>query len=91
MTKLINQFTFKNFGKMALAGLITLGVCYSLGLWFDNLSSVMNVKLFEITKIVLIGLFCLGFYTFLNLVFKMEYAIELANRFVGKIKQKFNI
>lgn len=79
---------FKNFGKMTLAGLITLGLSWVLGLWFDNLSAVMNVKLFEIAKIILIGIFCTVFYVFLNLVFKMEYALELANRIAGKMKQK---
>jgi len=89
--KLDYKSLFKNFGKMALAGAITLGVCYVLGIWFDNLSSLMNTKLFEITKIILIGFFCLGFYTFLNLIFKMDYALELKDRFAEKIKQKFNI
>lgn len=79
---------FTNFGKMALAGVITLGASWALGLWFDNLSTLMNIKLFEIAKILVIGTFCIVFYTLLNLVFKMEYALELANRFVGKIKQK---
>lgn len=86
--KLDYKSLFKNFGKMAIAGLITLGVCWGLGLWFDNLSILMNVKLFEIAKIIVIGAFCTWFYILLNLMFKMEYALELANRFVGKMKQK---
>lgn len=89
--KLDYKSLFKNFGKMTLAAIITLGVSWGLGLWFDNLSALMPDKLFEIAKIVIIGLFCVGFYTFLNLVFQMEYALELANRLVGKIKQKFNM
>lgn len=87
--KLDYKSLFKNFGKMAIAGLITLGASYALGVWFDNLSILMNVKLFEIAKIIVIGAFCTGFYILLNLMFKMEYALELANRFVGKMKQKF--
>lgn len=89
--KLDYRGLFKNFGKMALAGLITLGASYVLGIWFDNLSNLMNIKLFEIAKIIVIGTFCTGFYIFLNLVLKMEYALELASRLVGKIKQKLKI
>lgn len=79
---------FGNLFKMIGAGLITLIVCYLASLWFNN-NVQMPLKMFEMTKIISIGLLCFGLYAYLNIVFKMEYAIELKDRFVGKMKQKF--
>lgn len=81
---------FKNFGKMVIASIITFAVCYLSGLWFNH-NVNMPLKLFEITKIVSIGILCFGLYTYLNLLFKMEYAIELKDRLVGKLKQKLRL
>lgn len=88
--KLDYKSFFKNFRKMLAASLITFVICYFAGLWFNHHVN-MPLKLFEITKIVSIGSLCFGIYTYLNLLFKMEYALELKNRFVGKMKQKFNL
>lgn len=82
---------FKNFGKMVVAFLITLAVCYSVAIWFNNVLSFMPDKLFEISKIISILVLSLVLYVSLNLSFKMEYALELRDRLIGKIKQKFNI
>lgn len=80
---------FKNFGKMVLAGTVTLFVCWCASVLFGNI--YLPLKLFEITKIVSIGLLCLVCYTYLNLLYKMDYAVELKDRFIGKMKQKFNL
>lgn len=82
---------FKNFGKMLLAGLITLALCYAVALWFNHAFVNMPIKLFEASKIISIGLLCLVSYVSLNLAFKMEYAVELQTRLTSKIKQKFNL
>lgn len=87
--KLDYKSLFKNFGKMTIAGAITLFVCYYAGIWFNNIH--LPLKLFEIAKIISIGLLCLACYVYLNLIFKMDYALELKDRFVGRIKQKFNL
>lgn len=79
---------FGNLFKMIAAGLITLVVCYLASLWF-NANVQMSLKMFEVTKILSIGLLCFGLYAYLNLVFKMEYALELKERFVGKLQKKF--
>lgn len=81
---------FKNFAKMAIAGVITLFVCYFGAVWFDN-NIHWPLKLFEISKILSILTLCLVCYVYLNLALKMEYALELKDRFIGKMKQKFNI
>lgn len=80
---------FKNFAKMALAGLITFAICYFAAIWFNS-SVNLSLKMFEITKILSIGTLCFALYIYLNLFFKMEYALELKTRLIGKIKQKFN-
>lgn len=80
---------FKNFGKMVLAGLVTFFVCYCAGILFTNVH--LPLKLYEITKITTIGLLCLVCYVYLNLLYKMEYAIELKDRLVAKIKQKLKL
>jgi len=79
---------FNNFGKMVIAGGVTLFVTYFLGLWFDQTYSYLSPKVFEITKILSIGLVCIACYVYLNLLYKMEYALELKERLVGKLKQK---
>ena len=69
---------FVNFGKMLIAGGITLAVCILAGEWFNNV--ILPKYVFEGVKILSIGTLCLGLYAILNLVFKMEYARELVNR-----------
>lgn len=74
---------FTNFGKMIAAGLLTFILCYFAGIWFNN-----NIELpkyvFEGVKIAVIMVLCLGIYTALNLMFKMDYAKELANRIIKR-------
>lgn len=74
---------FLNFSKMLIAGFLTYGICFLTGFWFNN-----NVELpkyiFEGAKIALIMFVCLSVYTGLNLLFKMDYARELANRLIKK-------
>lgn len=84
---------FKNFIKMAVVGIITLIICLTGAYWFDsfNLSVHLPLKLFEIIKIVLIGILCLVCYVYLNLLCKMDYALELKDRLLGKIRQKLHI
>ena len=70
---------FINFGKMLLAGGITLAVCIIAGRYFDTITLPKYV--FEGVKILSVGVLCITVYTALNLVFKMEYARELVKRF----------
>ena len=69
---------FKNFAKMLLAGCITFVICGIICLWFDKL--VLPKYVFETVKIVVVLAVCFGIYGGLNLLFKMDYAKELANR-----------
>lgn len=80
---------FINFAKMVVAFVITLFICYFAAILFDQLQ--LPPILFEISKIIVIGILCLVCYIPLNLALKMDYAIELKDRFVGKMKQKFGI
>lgn len=81
--KLDYKTLFINFGKMLLAGAFTFGLCVVAGNWFNH-----NIELpkyvFEGVKIVVIMTLCLGVYTVLNLMFKMDYAKELANRILKR-------
>lgn len=74
---------FYNFGKMLIAGVITFAFCFVLGNWFNN-----NIELpkyvFEGVKIAVIMGLSLSVYIGLNLLLKMDYAKELANRIIGK-------
>lgn len=69
---------FINFAKMILAGAITFAICWFIGINFDKISLPKYV--FEFVKIIVVMVSCLGIYTALNLLFKMDYAKELANR-----------
>lgn len=79
---------FINFGKMTIAFLITLFVCFGAAMLFNNLH--LPAMIFEISKIIIIGALCLICYVSLTLALKMDYALELKERLVGKLKQKFN-
>lgn len=78
---------FKNLGKMIIAGVISFGVCLAVSLGFDHYVH-MQKTLFEILKISTVGIVCLMTYVSLNLAFRMEYAMELSSRLIGKIKSK---
>lgn len=89
--KLDYKSLFKNFGKMLIAGVITLVLCLLIAAWYDKVLIGLNPKLFETSKIIIIGLICFALYVALNLAFKMDYAIELKERLIGKIKQKLGL
>ncbi len=70
---------FRNLLKMCAAGLITCVICFITGAAFDKF--IMLPKyIFEIIKIITIGFICLGLYSWLNVIFKMDYAKELFER-----------
>ncbi len=69
---------FKNFFKMCVAGSITFIICWLIGAGFDKIQ--LPKYIFEAAKIVIIIFCCLGIYTTLNLLLKMDYAKELFNR-----------
>lgn len=78
---------FKNLGKMIGAGAISFAICMLTGLGFDNYVHLPKL-IFEVLKISTVGIVCLTTYTFLNLAFRMEYAMELSERLTKKIKDK---
>ena len=88
--KLNYKDLFKNFGKMLISAILTLCVCYLAGIWFNNTFSQIHDLIFEISKILTILLLCITVYVPLNIILKNEYAIELFERFIKKIKGKFN-
>ena len=73
---------FVNFAKMELAGIITFAACYILCVAYDKIQLPKYV--FEFSKIVVVMIACLGLYTGLNLLFKMDYAKELASRILKR-------
>lgn len=75
---------FKNLLKMCMAGLITLIVCFAVGYAFDMFIQLPKY-VFEIVKILLVGSICLIIYTWLNILFKMDYAQELYERVKAKL------
>lgn len=89
--KLEYRILFANTSKMLLAGFVTLIVCYMSALAFDVTYSHLPAKIFEAAKILSIGVLCLASYSYLNLLYKMEYAIELKDRLKAKIKQKLGM
>ncbi len=82
--KLDYGILFKNLFKMCVAGLIVFVICTVTGNIFD-LFVVLPRYVFEITKIAIVGAICLITYIWLNLLLKMDYAIELFNRVKAKI------
>lgn len=75
---------FGNLLKMCVAGVVTFGVCFIAGVGFDNFVSLPKY-VFELSKIIIIGVLCLVVYVPLNLLLKMDYANELFDR----VKSKF--
>ena len=70
---------FKNLLKMCIAGLITLLICFLAGIVFDKFV-VLPKYFFEIVKITVVSVICIGIYIWLNILFKMDYAKELFER-----------
>ncbi len=78
---------FKNLGKMIIAGIISFVICFAVGIGFDHYIHTSKA-MFEILKIASVGIICLVTYVGLNLAFRMEYAMELSERLISKIKSK---
>lgn len=78
---------FKNLLKMIVSGIITFGVCWIVAIGLDNFMNLPKI-IFEIVKISVIAIVCLGVYIPLNLLFKMDYAGELFNRLSAKFIRK---
>ncbi len=76
---------FINLFKMCVAGVVTFGVCLAAAMMIDKYV-VMSKTLFELTKITSIAIICTVVYTGLNLLFKMDYARELWERVLNKLK-----
>lgn len=77
---------FKNLLKMCIAGGVTIGVCFATAIWFDSFVQLPKM-VFEMVKIASVGAICLIVYTGLNLIFRMEYAKELSDRLMSKLKR----
>ena len=77
---------FKNLLKMCVAGGVTIGVCFATAIWFDSFVHLPKM-VFEMVKIASVGAICLIVYTGLNLIFRMEYAKELSDRLMSKLKR----
>ncbi len=77
---------FINLLKMCLAGVAAFIAAYVSAVFFDNYISVSGIK-FEIAKIIFVFTICLLVYVPINLLLKMEYAGELAER----LKSKFHL
>lgn len=73
---------FKNLAKMMLAGYLTFVICSYVCTIADKI--YLPKYLFETAKIFIVMLLCVGIYSALNIVFKMDYAQELINRFKHK-------
>ena len=80
--KLDYKSLFYNLAKMLLAGGLTLVAGWFICVGFDKIQ--LPKYIFEISKILFVMVSVLGIYAVLNLVFKMEYAKELASRIVKK-------
>ena len=78
---------FKNLLKMVVAGLIAGFACYITAFEYDKYV-VLSKLPFELIKISLVAIVCLGVYVPLNLILKMEYANELYTRLQDKFISK---
>ena len=78
---------FINLGKMIFAGIVSFVLCIATAYVLVHYLS-MPKALLEITKIIVVGIVCLATYTSLNISFGMDYAVELAERLIGKIKRR---
>lgn len=77
---------FTNLFKMCVAGVISFGICFACAFAFDKFIELPKY-VFEIVKISTVAIVCIGTYVSLNLLFKMEYATELSNRLLNKIRR----
>ena len=77
---------FVNLLKMCAAGFVTLIICGALSIGYDKVVSLPKY-VFELVKIFSIGAVCLAVYVELNLLMKMDYASELAQRLLSRFKK----
>ena len=77
---------FVNLLKMCVAGFVTLIICGALSIGYDKVVSLPKY-VFELVKIFSIGAVCLAVYVELNLLMKMDYASELAQRLLSRFKK----
>lgn len=82
--KLNYKSLFINLLKMAISATITFVLCWIMGKWFNTFN--LNKEFLEIFKICIIGTFCIIIYIGLNILFKMEYVLELKLRLLSKLK-----
>ena len=75
---------FVNLLKMVVAGMITFAICLVGALAFDKCITLPH-GIFELVKILAIFVLCMVVYIPLNLVMKMDYANELANRIKARL------
>ncbi len=76
---------FRNLGKMLIAGIICFGITYLCAIGFNYIE--LPKTLWYITKIIVVGGICIISYFILNLTFKMEYAKELTDRVINKLRR----
>ena len=76
--KLDYKTLFINFGKMTLAGVLTFAAGWYMCQMFNGVTLPKYV--FEFVKIIVVTSLCGLIYVLLNIIFKMDYAKELAER-----------
>ena len=76
--KLDYKTLFINFGKMTLAGVLTFAAGWYMCQMFNGVTLPKYV--FEFVKIIIVTSLCGLIYVLLNIIFKMDYAKELAER-----------
>ena len=76
---------FTNLFKMIVAGGITFVTCMAAAFFYDKYIELPKY-VFELVKIGFIFVLCMALYVPLNLIMKMDYASELAQRLRGKLK-----
>lgn len=76
-----------NLCKMTVASVITFIICWLTIKYTNGIMQLLPKYIYEIVKITVIGILCLVVYTWLTLLFKMDYANELAKRVMERIKK----
>ena len=76
---------FKNLAKMCIAGAITFIICLAAGYGYDKYIH-MPKYIFELVKIFIM-LAVMTVYFQLNIMMKMDYATELADRILARFKK----
>ncbi len=84
--KLDYKSLFINLIKMCVAGFAALAITFVCAILFDRYVYISGI-MYEIIKIIVVFSSCLLVYVPLNLLLKMEYAGELANRLKAKLRK----